>query len=226
MSNTMAPNAASTLVAGDGVDVAKGKAITVSFNSKKCIHARFCVTGLPGVFKANTPGEWIFPDATSPERLAAVAEACPSGAIQYQRDDGRHEPPPPVNLIHIRENGPLAFRGDLHLNGEAIGYRATLCRCGQSKNKPYCDGSHTEAKFTASGEPASGETAMLSVRDGAVTIAPQKNGPLAVEGNIELCAGTGRVVMRGTEAYLCRCGQSRNKPFCDGSHVAAGFQAD
>jgi len=47
-----------------------------------------------------------------------------------------------------------------------------------------------------------------------------------VEGNREICTGAGRTVARITEARLCRCGQSRNKPFCDLSHVAAQFEAD
>ena len=46
-----------------------------------------------------------------------------------------------------------------------------------------------------------------------------------VRGNLEICAGTGRAVARVTEAKLCRCGHSKNKPFCDLSHLAAGFVA-
>jgi CDGSH-type Zn-finger protein len=46
-----------------------------------------------------------------------------------------------------------------------------------------------------------------------------------VRGNLEICAGSGRTVARITEARLCRCGQSGNKPFCDLSHLAAGFVA-
>jgi CDGSH-type Zn-finger protein len=49
---------------------------------------------------------------------------------------------------------------------------------------------------------------------------------LQVQGNLEMCAGTGRTMARITQARLCRCGQSKNKPFCDLSHVAAGFVAD
>jgi CDGSH-type Zn-finger protein len=47
-----------------------------------------------------------------------------------------------------------------------------------------------------------------------------------VEGNVEICAGTGRTVARVTQARLCRCGHSQTRPFCDLSHVAAGFEAD
>jgi CDGSH-type Zn-finger protein len=130
-----------------------------------------------------------------------------------------------VNLASIRENGPYAVRGAISLDGTAIGYRATLCRCGASRNKPFCDGSHHNVEFTASGEPASGATDMLPVRDGALAIDPQVDGPLLVRGNLEITSGTGRVVARVTTAKLCRCGGSATKPFCDGMHARNGFRS-
>jgi CDGSH-type Zn-finger protein len=161
------------------------------------------------------------------EDLAAVARECPSGAIQYRRrDGGPEERAPPVNLIRTQEGGPNAFRGDLRIDGKAIGYRATLCRCGASKNKPYCDGSHHEIGFNATGEPPTGDkTDMLAVRDGPIEIAPQTDGPLMVRGNMEIISGTGRVIARVQAARFCRCGHSQNKPFCDGSHVKVGFKS-
>jgi len=161
------------------------------------------------------------------EELMAVARECPSGAIQYRRKDGgREEQAPPVNLISTRESGPYAFRGDLRIDGAPIGYRATLCRCGASKNKPFCDGSHHDIGFNASGEPATGaDTAMLDVRDGPIDIAPQTDGPLAVRGNMEIISGTGRVVARPQSARLCRCGHSSTKPFCDNTHIKIGFKS-
>ena len=53
-----------------------------------------------------------------------------------------------------------------------------------------------------------------------------KNGPLLVSGNLSIVSGSGRVAWKGTKAALCRCGNSKNKPFCDGAHTAAGFEAD
>ena len=55
---------------------------------------------------------------------------------------------------------------------------------------------------------------------------PTKNGPLHVQGSLEVVSGTGRTVNRVTDTWLCRCGHSQNKPFCDGSHAKFGFQAD
>jgi CDGSH-type Zn-finger protein/uncharacterized Fe-S cluster protein YjdI len=211
----------------NGVENAPGDKLDLLFESKRCIHARFCVTGAPNVFLANTPGEWLYPDAMEVERVVEIAHACPSGAIQYRRKDGVHdEPPPPVNLASVREAGPYAFRGQLELDGEPIGYRATLCRCGASKNKPFCDSSHHDVGFSATGEPPSGKTDALAVRDGMVSIDPQLNGPLSIRGNLEITSGTGRIVARVTAAKLCRCGGSATKPFCDGTHARIGFRSD
>jgi CDGSH-type Zn-finger protein/uncharacterized Fe-S cluster protein YjdI len=209
------------------IEVVKGTEVTVLFEARRCIHSRHCVLDAPGVFKANTPGAWIDPDALPTEALVGVALSCPSGAIRLQRHDGgAEESAPAVNQLRIRENGPYALHAPLRIAGRDDGFRAALCRCGQSNNKPWCDGSHVTAGFVASGEPATGATAALAQRDGPLDVTPLLNGPLRVRGNLEICAGTGRTVARITEAKLCRCGQSKNKPFCDLSHLAAGFLAD
>jgi CDGSH-type Zn-finger protein/uncharacterized Fe-S cluster protein YjdI len=210
-----------------GADVARGKSLRVSFDAKRCIHSRHCVTELPRVFQANTPGTWLFPDQAESELLAAVIRECPSGALQYERlDDRPAEPVPEVNLIRVQENGPYAVLADTDLAGRNVGYRVTLCRCGQSKNKPLCDGSHTAAEFKATGAPATLDVTALSERAGRLRIDPTPNGPLALTGNVELCAGTGHIVLRTVAVRLCRCGHSKTKPLCDGSHVAAGFVSE
>jgi CDGSH-type Zn-finger protein/uncharacterized Fe-S cluster protein YjdI len=213
--------------ASPAIEVAEADNITVLYEGKRCIHARHCVTQGPTVFLANVKGPWIHPETMDAERVAELAHICPSGAIRYRRKDGRpEEAAPPVNLAAIREGGPYAFRGDLRINGEPDGFRATLCRCGASKNKPYCDGSHHDVHFDATGEPATGtSTDMLAVRDGPLEIDPQVNGPLQVRGNLEITSGTGRMVARVTSAKLCRCGGSQNKPYCDGTHSRIGFVA-
>jgi CDGSH-type Zn-finger protein len=175
----------------------------------------------------NVAGEWIHPDAATPDEVAALALACPSGAIRYARKDGGpDEAAPVVNVVRVRENGPLAVHAPLELAGVPIGYRATLCRCGASQNKPFCDGSHTAAGFTATGEPATQTSNPLEVRNGPLRITPVPNGPLLLAGNLEVVSGTGRTTNRVERTALCRCGQSANKPYCDGSHTAAGFRAE
>jgi CDGSH-type Zn-finger protein/uncharacterized Fe-S cluster protein YjdI len=220
------PTAATSSIS-DGVEHVEGRKIDINFKAKLCIHSRFCVTQAPHVFLANVEGPWIHPDDMDVEELAAVARNCPSGAIQYRRKDGApQEQPPQVNLIRTLQDGPNAFRGDLRIDGEPIGYRATLCRCGASKNKPFCDGSHHDIHFEASGEPPTGDkTAMLEIRDGPIDIAPQTDGPLMVRGNMEIISGAGRVVARMNAARFCRCGHSQNKPFCDGTHAKIGFKS-
>ncbi len=214
----------------DGVDEIEAERMTLLYDGKKCIHSRHCVTGAPQVFLANVAGPWIVPDALDVELLAGIAHVCPSGAIRYRRKDGHaDEPPPPVNLIATREAGPYAVRADIHLDGAPpTSFRLTLCRCGASRNKPFCDGSHHEVGFAASGEPATlpGKTEMLAVRDGPLAIDPLTDGPYQVRGNLEITSGTGRVVARVQNAKLCRCGASNTKPFCDGSHLKIGFRSD
>jgi CDGSH-type Zn-finger protein/uncharacterized Fe-S cluster protein YjdI len=210
----------------DGVEHIEASALTLKYETKRCIHARHCVLGQPGVFKANVQGPWIDPDATSVEGMVTVAHLCPSGAIRYSRKDGGpDEAAPPVNLVQLRENGPLGLRAELVIDGKPAGFRATLCRCGASKNKPFCDGTHNSIAFSATGEPATRPSEPLATRGGVLDIRLQKNGPLVVRGNLELCAGTGRTIDRVTSARLCRCGGSSNKPFCDGTHATNGFQS-
>ena len=61
--------------------------------------------------------------------------------------------------------------------------------------------------------------------DTKITLIP--NGPLIVEGPIHLAKADGTVIeTKGEKNGLCRCGHSANKPFCDGSHVKAGFKAE
>jgi CDGSH-type Zn-finger protein/uncharacterized Fe-S cluster protein YjdI len=220
-------NVAPTPRTVDGVDYIEGRDLTLIYEGKKCIHSRFCVTLGPQVFIANVQGPWINPDAVSTEALTEIAHLCVSGAIRYKRKDGHaDEAPPPVNLISVREGGPYAVRADIRLDGAPpSNYRYTLCRCGASKSKPFCDGSHHEVNFIASGEPPTGKADMLAVRDGPLAIDPLTDGPLQVRGNMEIISGTGRVVSRMESARLCRCGASNTKPFCDGSHVRVGFRS-
>src|SRR6185503_5580483 len=191
-------NLAPTPRTGDGVDYIEGRDLTLLYEGRKCIHSRFCVTWGPKVFIANVKGPWINPANMPTEALAEIAHVCVSGAIRYKRKDGKpDEAPPPVNLISVREGGPYAFRADIRLDGApAASYRYTLCRCGASKNKPFCDGSHHEINFAASGEPPTGKADMLPVRNGPLAIDPLTDGPLQVRGNMEIISGTGRVVAR------------------------------
>jgi CDGSH-type Zn-finger protein/uncharacterized Fe-S cluster protein YjdI len=208
------------------IEEVRGKQVVIQFEAGKCIHSRNCVLGHPEIFEPNVEGEWIHPDAASIETVSRVAHACPSGAITYEvLDGGEAESAPTVNLVYVRENGPLAFNAPLTIDGDNVGFRATLCRCGASKSKPYCDGSHVDAGFVATGETDTQESKALDSRDAELTVDSLQDGPLQVKGSLEVVSGTGRTLNRVTETYLCRCGASANKPYCDGSHKKVGFKS-
>lgn len=131
-----------------------------------------------------------------------------------------------LNLRHVRENGPLAIHAPLTVSGQEDGFRATLCRCGTPV--------HTNRIATAvmptiavCGHGRAGDTQesqALAQRDGGLKIDPLRNGPLHVSGSLELVSGTGRTINRVSDTFLCRCGHSANKPYCDGSHVKTVFR--
>ena len=158
------------------VRVTKGTRIEIGFDMARCIHSRNCYLKLPQVFDPSRR-PWIDPEAAEAEEIAAMVRTCPSGALTYRRvDGGPAEAPPGVNRVAVLENGPLSFAGDLVVDGERM-VRATLCRCGKSANKPFCDyapcgcglrgerasrrrrrpGGETEARRRPGGDRAAGE---------------------------------------------------------------------
>lgn len=209
--------------------------------------------------------------------------------------------------ITVARNGPYLVAGSLPLHrrrdvqselGEPMTWATTstletkdryaLCRCGQSSNKPFCDGTHARVGFEAT-DAASGTyderaevvggdvnvrydqnicvhagfcgTTLTNVWDeaaktgdtaarmhaiamiehcpsGALTyqlagvvneplfpqaVAVINDGPLWVTAGVPITNSDGTTLERRNRVTLCRCGQSANKPLCDGSHKAAGF---
>jgi CDGSH-type Zn-finger protein len=133
-----------------------------------------------------------------------------------------------VNVIVIQPGGPYYCKGRIELVGSdgrvlQTASEAWLCRCGKSKQKPYCDGNHALARFedttfsVATGDPPPDRDAALSIR-------LRRDGPLKLHGPVEVRAPDGSLLMRGAETALCRCGQSGKRPFCDGTHRQAGFE--
>lgn len=202
-----------------------GQDIEIAFDMKRCIHARNCYLKLPQVFDpARRP--WVSPDAAPAEEIAAMVRTCPSGALTYRRLDGApDEAAPGINRAAVIENGPNAFHGNLTVTGAPM-VRATICRCGQTKTPPFCDHSHDAAGFRATGEPEpTGKDAPGDDPAAELRIIQHENGPVEARGPLEITGGSGKSVHRGTRAFLCRCGASKNKPFCDGSHKGIGFEA-
>ena len=210
--------------------VYRGDRITVSFDARRCIHAARCVHGLPSVFDPDRR-PWIDPDGAEPQAVAAAVRACPTGALRYEPAAGvEAESPAERNTVTIAADGPLYLRGDLVFadgDGEEVRQtRVALCRCGASSNKPFCDNSHEEAGFAAGDDAGQAKLAPLEGDGGSLRVSAAANGPLLLEGPMEILDGAGETVVVGRKGALCRCGASASKPLCDGSHVAIGFEAD
>ncbi|MBI5929997.1 MAG: CDGSH iron-sulfur domain-containing protein [Chloroflexi bacterium] len=209
----------------------QGEGITVQYELKRCIHAEKCVHGLPTVFMRNVH-PWIQPEHATADELAAVIEQCPTGALHYQRtDDGPPEAIPQENTIRMDPNGPLHVRGNVEIvssTGSLIlnDTRVALCRCGASQFKPFCDNSHIAAGFTDPGLPATNKIEDVTDGETRLVITLNQNGPIGIAGNFRILNADGEVVFQGTETWLCRCGGSQNKPFCDKTHRTNGFQAE
>jgi len=201
----------------------KGENISVSFDAKRCIHAARCVEELPEVFKTDSD-PWIQPDGADATRVAELINRCPSGALTYRRLDGvESEQPPSTNTAALLKNGPIAFHADIDMQTFGSMYRATLCRCGASKNKPFCDGAHTEAGFDDAAQgPATDATPGVEPT-GKVAIDIYPDGPLGIKGGLKELDAAGEQLHLQSQMALCRCGASKNKPFCDGAHTAIGF---
>jgi CDGSH-type Zn-finger protein/uncharacterized Fe-S cluster protein YjdI len=202
--------------------------ITVRYNLQRCIHAEACVQGLPAVFD-RTRRVWIDPTAASAEAIAGVIMRCPTGALHFTRKDGGPaEPIPAENTIRVAPNGPLYVQGNLHIEtpgGEVLlaDTRAALCRCGASHHKPLCDDSHTTSGFQDAGVRAADSLAATEP-PAVLTIIPTTNGMFHLRGPLSIYGADGTLIFRGNEAWLCRCGHSQNKPFCDDSHLRVGFR--
>jgi CDGSH-type Zn-finger protein/uncharacterized Fe-S cluster protein YjdI len=208
-----------------------GTDVDVSWDGRLCIHVGECGRSEGELFvSGRTP--WCDPNvAGSAEHVADVCQRCPTGALTYLRKDGgAAEQAPARNQVVVSNDGPLYFTGELEIDGAAadqpgVKFRAALCRCGASKNKPFCDNSHRAAGFHDHGAVGAGGDAQIS-EGGKLQVRRAPNGPLLVNGSFTIVAGSGRTAWRGTRAALCRCGQSKNRPFCDGAHKAAGFEAE
>lgn len=133
------------------------------------------------------------------------------------------------NRITVCENGPLLCAGDIEVVAED-GYvfgksdEFALCRCGESKNRPFCDGSHKEAGFENNGIIMGVVSEELEQTGGRLKITVRRNAMLLAEGPMTIICADDSFAAKRNKAALCRCGHSGNKPFCDGSHKEFGFE--
>ncbi|MGE0639509.1 MAG: (4Fe-4S)-binding protein [Thermoanaerobaculia bacterium] len=127
--------------------------ITVVWKPSLCIHSRRCFRGLPAVFDPRRR-PWIEIAADSSERILAQVARCPSGALSsIVKSEAEETVTTEIDArIEVVENGPLLVYGNLSVKNaageETKRSRVTaFCRCGQSGNKPFCDGSHITSGF-------------------------------------------------------------------------------
>ena len=128
-----------------------GKRITIHDNRGICAHAGECTSRLKQVWKMGVE-PWIDPDAADPEEIIEIIGRCPSGALSCSINDVEHRDQDRQAQINVTKDGPYAVTGRIDLADEPKGEGAssehyTLCRCGGSKNKPFCDGTHWYIKF-------------------------------------------------------------------------------
>ena len=135
----------------DRRDTYRGKGITILDNRTICAHAGRCTDGLAVVFKYGSE-PWIDPDGAGIEAIIETVRKCPSGALSYTLDDVEPQHPVREPAITVTKDGPYEVVG-VRLTVESWGdgasaERYTLCRCGGSKNKPFCDGTHWSIGFS------------------------------------------------------------------------------
>jgi uncharacterized Fe-S cluster protein YjdI len=128
-------------------------AIVVHWEPGLCIHAAECLRRLPSVFDRHGR-PWINVDGAEPDAIATTVTACPSGALRFERrDGGPAEETPATAVVFPQPDGPYHVRGRIEIRGADGSLRsltrATLCRCGASQNKPFCDLSHQMIQFKA-----------------------------------------------------------------------------
>lgn len=163
MANSQRPIARSILMKDITKKYSNGE-VTIIWKPGLCIHSGNCWRGLHAVFHPEQL-PWITPEGSTTEKIIAQVNNCPSGALGYFMNSAEllSTPPPDIvqkapqeiqrTRIEVKPNGPLrvysAMRVELP-NGEVVVKEtaASFCRCGHSKNKPFCDGnSHKEVGF-------------------------------------------------------------------------------
>ena len=128
-----------------------GKEMVIHDNREICSHAGFCTSGLPSVWRTGVE-PWIDLDGDDAAKVIKAIEPCPSGALSYSVEGIEHRDQDQKPAIQVSKDGPYYVTGRVELLNETWGKEAskehyTLCRCGWSKNKPFCDGSHWYVKF-------------------------------------------------------------------------------
>ena len=129
----------------------RGPGITIHDNRSICAHAGHCTDSLAAVFKYGSE-PWIDPNGAEVGAIVESIRKCPSGALSCSIDGAAPALEAREPAITVTKDGPYAIVGGVELIGArwaagVSGEHYTLCRCGASKNKPFCDGSHFDIGF-------------------------------------------------------------------------------
>jgi CDGSH-type Zn-finger protein/uncharacterized Fe-S cluster protein YjdI len=136
--------------------------IVVEWRPSLCYHSQKCIAALPSVFDPQRR-PWIDVTAASADEVEAAVALCPSGALRARRPNAEARVDTSgATEIRATRNGPLLVRGNLRILGAdgtelARLEKAALCRCGQSGNKPFCDGTHNRVDFRDGSAPLDGD---------------------------------------------------------------------
>ena len=135
--------------------------ITVYWKSELCIHSANCLIGLPAVFNSKKK-PWINVHASNSKDIMKAIDTCPSRALTYLKSTKFITSKPRATQkmkskfarVQILQNGPALITGNfivrdaqkkkIQIENEVV----AICRCGGSKKKPFCDGSHQSVGFT------------------------------------------------------------------------------
>ncbi len=137
----------------------KNDEIAITWEPHKCIHAKNCWKELGSVFKP-LKRPWVKADGASTDEIIKQIEKCPSGALGYysltEKENIKMEDNKMVSL-KVNKNGSLKVTGEVEIvlpdgSTEIKSGRFSICRCGLSENKPFCDGAHKETGFDSNWE--------------------------------------------------------------------------
>ena len=124
--------------------------VAVLWKPKLCIHSAKCWKNLPEVFKPREK-KWVDVNGAEAEKIIEQVRQCPSGALSIENNSEKNNKMENSNVkITVNPNGPLMVEGNVVVikdGKEEVKEKAFLCRCGHSKNKPYCDGAHKANNF-------------------------------------------------------------------------------
>ena len=129
-----------------------GNEVTIHDNRGICSHVGFCTDNLPSVFKLGQE-PWIDPNGASKDEIISTIEKCPSGALCYSVNGEEYRDQDREPIVKVSKDGPYFVTGGVEIVGhenraeDVSEEHCTLCRCGSSKNKPFCDGTHWQIGF-------------------------------------------------------------------------------